>query len=293
MDMSVFMDQLDKPFAKGCLLLPEGVEVWKPKEKGTHAIVILPYKTTDSPYVPKGELFWMRDYYKWTNLPVQGHYINNRLTFKERNCAIEDEIRGVEFDEKHKPRCQRLCLMNVWFPDTDEVKLMDFSFANFAKPFISAYKYELEDPDNEYLKAFCDPAGPAMIRVGFVEDSVGKTKFYPAQHFKFKPYKAKDGSVAIPQEILAKVVDLDALLDRKTYETIQAEFNGATPFGEGKETEAPPKGRASTPAPAAETEEEAPASPPARKPPAKPKAEPKAPVVDDADPWDADDEDWN
>lgn len=270
-------DKFEKGKGSRCISVPKGVEFYKPKQDGeTIRIVFLPYETTQSRIVAPGDLYFITDYWQWNGLGEnqKGSCIDVDRTYGKK-CPIRNALQNFSGAEKDKPRSQHKVLANLWFPDTGEVKLIDYSYMTFWEPLYKDIKLSLKKDEERAAKgqkpkfpgldAFFDPAGPQVIEITFEEDSFGGSKFYKAVKFDYEPYENEDTNNAIPEEILAKALDLDAALNPMSYDEMVAKFiNGEGDDEEEiedevEDTPALPPAKATKPAPKDEEPEEKPA----------------------------------
>lgn len=254
---SSFADKLDDGKRMGCLNVPKGLEIYRPKTAETIRVVILPYVTTQCKFVDPGELFCMAVYYQWNGLGEnkKGSCVDVDRTYGKK-CPIRNELQNFSGPDKDKPRSQKKVLMNLWFPDTNEVKLLDFSYASLAEPLFKDIKIKAAKPKWAFVDQFYDPENPVVIEITFEEDTFNGNKFIKAAGFD---YEEHDGP--IPQSILDKAADLDLVPIVMSYDEMVAKFIDGTGEDEEVETEteeAPVK-KVSKPAPKDDEPEEKPA----------------------------------
>lgn len=238
-------DKFEKGKGSRCLSVPKGVEFYKPKSDGeTIRVVFLPYETTCSRIVEAGEIYFITDYWQWNGLGdnQKGSCIDVDRTYGKK-CPIRNALQSYSGAEKDKPRSQHKILANLWFPDTNEVKLIDYSYMTFWEPLYKDIKLSLkkdeeradrgQKPKFPGLDAFFDPAGPQVIEITFEEDSFGGSKYYKAVKFDYEPYDAE-----IPADILEKALDLDKCLNPLSYDEMVSKFiNGEEAEDEEAEDE--------------------------------------------------------
>lgn len=223
---------------------PKDVEVIKIKTACTMSVVVVPYVTSCSPVREPGQLYFTRDYYAYRNLGVEGkdRYFDCVRTFREK-CPIGDYIRANNIPNM---KSQRLGLMNLYVIERDgqpvnKLMLMDFSYANFTEQLITVAANKAKFPKYAFTKVFMDPKKGSVIDIAFEEGSYQGRSFYKATSFDFTPHNGFDGKMP---ELIKQAVDLDAALNKLSYEEAAEKFLiGAAPAAPpAKEPEAPAKG---------------------------------------------------
>lgn len=208
----------------GVLRVPKGLDIYRPDSEKTIRFMIVPYKATISPYADPGDLWYACVYWQWRNLGEggKGSCINLKKTFNKRD-AIAEALADYDGPKDAKPYSQRKALLNIYFPDTDELKIMDFSYANFIELVLENMKLKRKNnPDKYgYLAHFCDPQSPTLFQVTFKEGSYSGTKFFKAADFEYD-----QSEKPIPKAILQKAADLDAMLITMSYAEQAAAFLG-------------------------------------------------------------------
>lgn len=217
-------DKLDTASNVGVLQVPKGMDILRVQKAETLRFIIVPYTATESPYADAGELWYTRDYWIYRGLGAnqKGFCIDNKKTFGDR-CAITEALMDYAGDAAKKPKSQRKALLNVYLVDSDELKILDHSYAMFMGKLIENMKTKLKGKYEKYkfLEHFCDPKEPTIIDVTFKEESLNGHKYYEAADFE---YEASDDP--IPKAILEKAADLDKMLVRMSYAEVAATFLG-------------------------------------------------------------------
>lgn len=217
-------DKLDTGSNVGVLSVPKGIDIIRITKAETLRFIIVPYTATESPYADAGELWYTRDYWIYRGLGAnqKGFCLDNKKTFGER-CAITEALMDYDGEADKKPKSQRKALVNLYFPDTDELKIIDHSYAMFMGKLIESMKTKLKSKYEKYkfLEHFCDPKEPTIIDVTFKEESLNGHKYYEAADFE---YEASDDP--IPKAILEKAADLDKMLIKMSYAEVAATFLG-------------------------------------------------------------------
>ena len=264
----------------GCINVPRGMDIYYPKAEGDIQAVIVPYVTTECPIkgVKPGDLFYCRDYWRYRGLGAtkKEFCIDNKKTFGER-CAITESLANWGGELKDKPKSQRMCMFNLWFPDTDKMVLMEFSYANFAELLFEAVRKLAQRPKKAFVSTFADPVEGSLITFSWSEETFNGNKFYKAGAFEFEQHGGLDA------EVLKRAANLDKCLARMSYAEVSSMFLGEEDEDSEPEADIPPavvrKPVAKEPDPEPEVEEPKPA-PKAKKP--APKVE--EPVADEPEP---------
>jgi hypothetical protein len=212
----------------GVITVPRGLDLYRPKAEGEVTLIIVPYVTTDCPLksVKPGDMFYCRDYFVFRGLGAskKERCLDNKRTFNER-CAITESLADWAGDPKQKPRSQRMCLFNVYFPDSDKVMLMDFSYTNFAEALFEAVQLQAKRNGGKkaFIANFADPVEGSTITFSWKEDSYNGNKFFVASNFDF------DQHGGLSKDVLDKAANLDKALVRLTFSEVSAMFLGENP----------------------------------------------------------------
>jgi hypothetical protein len=225
------------------MTLPDGVEVWQPKE-GSHRIDIVPYEVgRGNPYADPGELYYERTVFVHRGIgPNNAGYV---CPAKEsgKPCPI-CEYRGElasdpEADQKLadqlKPKERQIWLVYVHKEPDKGVQLWEFSHWNFGRLLDKRRKRAEEDED--YIKDFDDPEAGATLKVDFDEERGAGYSFLVASSIDFKP--RRDG---LDEELLDHGICLDELLKVEPYDKLKAVLF-QTEEDEPEEEEESPKKR--------------------------------------------------
>lgn len=205
-----------------------------PKLKITKACtmeaVVIPYKTTCSPRVAPGKMYFFRDYYRHFDLGPAGKdsYFDCTQTFGEK-CPINDALAAAGV----KKRAQRMGLFNLYVLSIDgvplnELRIADHSYANFAERLFEAANQKKKRRGQEFAGNFADPRAGSIITFDWVEDTMKTTgtKFYIGATFDFVKHDGLDGEVA---KMMTQAVDLDAALNKLPYDEAKARFIDCIP----------------------------------------------------------------
>lgn len=207
----------------GCINVPRGMDVYYPKAEGDVQAIIVPYVTTDCPIkgVNPGDLFYCRDYWRYRGLGAtkKEFCIDNKKTFGER-CAITESLANFGGELKDKPKSQRMCLFNLYFPDSDKMVLMEFSYANFAELLFEAVRKLAQRPKKAFVSTFADPVEGSLITFSWSEETFNGNKFYKAGAFEFEQHGGLD------PEVLKRAANLDKCLAKMSYAEVSSMFLG-------------------------------------------------------------------
>lgn len=204
----------------GLLSVPKDIELWwpKPEETGPSRIVVLPYKTTASPYTQPGKPHYFRDYYVYRKLGADGNgrYFDCKRTFNEA-CPIGDALGSS------KPKSQRLALMNVLqVLDDDSVKhvVMDFSHFNFLTKLLDDIAAKIKKNEKKYghLRKFA--VAGTLIDFSWEIGEFDGSKYCYAAAFDYEPW---DGKI---EDWYPKAVNLDTVFNKMTYAAAQYRYFG-------------------------------------------------------------------
>lgn len=208
------------------LNLPKEVERIKIDRPMTITAVIVPYVSTASPYTAPGRLWFSRDYYQYKGLgpDKKSRCFDNIRTFGDTRCAIADAMAGLEGGLRRKS--QRMALFNMYVVEIDDTEvnklmLLDFSFANFAEVFNTERTNLSKRRGMEFVKDYLHYEKGCYITWTFTEHTFEKAKFYKAQTFTFAPHGGMGGKI---KQLIPNAVDLDAALNRLSYEEVKARF---------------------------------------------------------------------
>lgn len=210
-----------------CVQLPQGMELLKVKQAVTVSAIVIPYRTTKSPYTEPGKPWFMRDYYRYGGLgPDQkDYYFDMARTFNEK-CPIGDAYR----EQNVRKNSQRMALFNLFVLTIDgqnvnKHMIIDFSFANFAQQLGNA-KSAMAKRGKVHAERFMHPTQGAIITWDWLEKSFDGSKYFVANAFDFEPHNGLNGKVA---ELVNSAVDLDAALSPLSYEDAKTKFIYGSP----------------------------------------------------------------
>jgi hypothetical protein len=208
-----------------CVNTPKSHPRLKIEKECQMEMIIFPYRTTKSPRTQPGKLYYFRDYFKYNGLgPSQkDSYFDMAQTFGEP-CSIADAYQGMGT----KPRSQRMGLFNVFVLSIDDVPVnkpyvLDFSYANFAEKLFTASNTKKKRKGQEHAGFFADAKLGSILTFTWKEETMKTNgrKFFVASEFDFSPHNGLDGIVA---QNVAQAIDLDAALNKLSYEDAKAKF---------------------------------------------------------------------
>lgn len=219
--------------------LPKGTKRFKVEKECQMELVIVPYRTTCSPHVAPGKLYYTRDYYRFRGLgPSQkDSYFDSALSFGEK-CAITEALAGAGL----KTKSQRMTLMNVFVlsvngVDVNELQLMDYSYVNFTEKLFVAANTKKIRRGQEFVNTFPCHKNGSIITCAWHEKMMGKNKFFVAGEFDFVKHDGLDGKVAT---LMTAALDLDTMFNKLPYDEARRRFIDCVP--------SPPSGEGTKPA---------------------------------------------
>ena len=205
--------------------LPDGVELWEPKEKGKYLIDILPYETTSKCHPNEIDAGVV-----WYQYPFKVHHgmgASNKSvicpTSVGQKCPVCEEIARLskEYDKNEDTikslRPQRYVAFNILNPDDKDQVVI---FAMSVGKFYNALEKELQESDDEDIANFFDVTDSGKtLKVRFSEESYAGKKFLTASKIEFVDRDAMD-----EDEIFSKVVCLDEMFNVPDYASLKAIF---------------------------------------------------------------------
>jgi hypothetical protein len=230
--------------------VPKTIPRLKVKSACQMEVVVVPYKTTCSPRVAPGRMYFFRDYYRYHDLGPAGKdsYFDCAQTFNEK-CPITDSLQAAGI----KKRSQRMGMFNLFVlsvdgQPVDKLHILDLSYANFTKPLFEAANLKKKRRGQEHVGNFADPKAGSIIVFDWAEETMKTTgtKFFVGSAFDFIPHKGLDGQIA---KLMADALDLDAALNKLPYDEAKARFidclptKQATPPDTQKKEDAPARTR--------------------------------------------------
>jgi hypothetical protein len=169
-------DKVIKSGGKTTINIPDGVELFIPKEKSFRLDVILYEAGEGNPCCEPGEWYYERTYYTHRVGPDNKYMVCPAKTAGKPCPVCEERARiakdpdGDEDQLKDlRPSQRQLWLVRDRDDEDAGVKLFDFSFWNFGRN-LDDLRKEADD-DEEHISDFDDPDAGAILRVKFRESS--------------------------------------------------------------------------------------------------------------------------
>lgn len=226
--------------AASYLKVPKGMSIFQPKV-GIMLVDILPYEVgKGNPMAEEGSLYWERTFFVHRGIgPNQEMVICPARTLNQPCpiCEYRSRLSRSEDDEDIKEAStlnakerQVFNVINRKEPDKG-VQLWTTSFHTFGKE-LQAELTNADEQDHWDLFFTLDQG--YTLKIGFGEDSMGRSKFITADTIHFKDRKPLD-----EKDILDQVALLDDILIIKSYDELEALFTQS----QGKDKDDEPRGR--------------------------------------------------
>jgi hypothetical protein len=169
-------DKVIKSGGKTTINIPDGVELFVPKEKSFRLDIILYEAGEGNPCCEPGEWYYERTYYTHRVGPDNKYMVCPAKT-ASKPCPVCEERARIAKDpdgDEDQLKALRPSQRQLWLVrDRDDedagVKLFDFSFWNFGRN-LDDLRKEADD-DEEHISDFDDPDAGAVLRVKFRESS--------------------------------------------------------------------------------------------------------------------------
>lgn len=205
------------------LSLPEGVDLWQPKE-ASYRIDIVPYEVGEgNPYASRGEWYYERTYYAHYGIgPNRSTYVCLAKTFG-KPCPICEYLagldRGVPEDKEQigKMKWKERQLWLVYDHKQEDKGIQLFEVSNFCFGKLLDRKRNRAEADEPHIIDFDDPAAGSTLKVDFTDERAEGFTYLKADSIDFKP--RPDG---LPEELLDHGVCLDDLLKIEPYDKLKA-----------------------------------------------------------------------
>ena len=231
------------------LLLPEGVEIFKPKKEGKYRFNIIPYvagkKNRDT---EAGELDY--EFTFWIHTVGEGDDRKSIVCPKKtygRPCPICEEVERLSKnyvenqDEIKAMKAKQRQLFNIVDARDEENKIQIYEtsyFKGFGEMLDKRLRNFDEDDDEDY-RDFADIPGGRTLKVTFAEETFNNNKFFAPSSIDFVARKEE-----LPDSIIDKAVVLDSCLKVLDYEQILKLIAGTQDEDEDEEeTREQPKAR--------------------------------------------------
>ena len=216
-------------FERTSIMLPENMEMFKPKAGKNYRVDIIPYVVGEgNPLANEGEPYYERTYFRHQGIG-SGEDAYNCLheTFKDKCPICEYRAKAASKGTLDKDSLKDLApkerqLFNVFDhgePDKG-VQLWEVSFHNFGK--LLDVRVKSRDEDEDYIKFwwFSDAKRKGCtLKLTVTEESMGERQFPKVTAIDFKPRKAP-----LSDEILEQASCLDELLIQTPYDKLKAIF---------------------------------------------------------------------
>ena len=271
-------DKRQKQHAGGgewdAIVLPEGIEVFKPEDGKTYRLDVIPYIVgPNNPNADEGDEYFEMSYFVYNNLgPDERKAVAVAKQYGDPDpvAELEAEMRRKGMDYKQRsdylPKPRQLFLVYDHAAADKGVQLFEGARGTFGELLDAQIKQA--DADEDHITNFDDPEAGATLKVTFKGKNIGQPNPWvkaEAISFKARPDGLED------MDLLDHGVVLDALVKRPTYDEIKQILEGTAapkpkPGGddeEGEEPEEKPKRRRrkKEPEPEPEPEDEAPEGP--------------------------------
>lgn len=207
------------------LMLPDNVEVFKPKKEGNVRFNIIPYVAgKNNRDADPGELDY--EFTFWTHTIGEGDDRRTIVCPKKtygKPCPICEEVERlsknyVENQEEIKAiKAKQRQLFNIVDARDEENKIQvyDTSYFKGFGEMLDKRLRNFDDEDDEDYRDFADIPGGRTLKVMFAEDTFGGRKFFAPSSIDFVARKEE-----LDESIIDKAVCLDSCLKVLDYEQI-------------------------------------------------------------------------
>jgi hypothetical protein len=210
------------------LSIPEGVEIFQPKE-GTVRFDIVPFEAgKGNPYAKEGEWYYERTFYTHGRVgPNNESYVCLAKTAgkpcpicEHRARLASDPDEGNEkLIKSLKPKERQLFLIHVVKRDEDggKVMLYESSFHTFGK--LLDKKRQDAEEDEPHISNFDDEKAGSTLKVSYSEEDAGGYTFLDAYSIEFKPRPN-----GLDSELLDHGICLDDVVKLLPYDELKRLF---------------------------------------------------------------------
>lgn len=207
------------------LMLPDNVEVFKPKKEGNVRFNIIPYVAgKNNRDADPGELDY--EFTFWTHTIGEGDDRRTIVCPKKtygKPCPICEEVERlsknyVENQEEIKAiKAKQRQLFNIVDArdEEDKIQVYDTSYFKGFGEMLDKRLRNFDDEDDEDYRDFADIPGGRTLKVMFAEDTFGGRKFFAPSSIDFVARKEE-----LDDSIIDKAVCLDSCLKVLDYEQI-------------------------------------------------------------------------
>ena len=234
------------------LMLPEGVEVFKPKKEGNVRFNIIPYIAgKHNRDAEAGELDY--EFTFWIHTVGDGDDRKSIVCPKKtygRPCPICEEVERLSKnyvenqDEIKAIKAKQRQLFNIIDARDEENKIQIYE-TSYYKGFGELLDKRLrnfDDEDDEDFRDFADIPGGRTLKVNFTEETFDKRKFFAPSSIDFVTRKEE-----LPESVIDDAVCLDSCLKVLEYDQIVKLIAGTVDEDEEEEDEGKDKERKAKP----------------------------------------------
>jgi len=230
------------------LMLPDNVEVFKPKKEGNVRFNIIPYVAgKNNRDADPGELDF--EFTFWTHTIGEGDDRRTIVCPKKtygKPCPICEEVERlsknyVENQEEIKAiKAKQRQLFNIVDARDEEnkIQIYDTSYFKGFGELLDKRLRNFDDEDDEDFRDFADIPGGRTLKVMFAEDTFGGRKFFAPSSIDFVARKEE-----LDENIIDKAVCLDSCLKVLDYDQIVKLIAGTQDEPEDEEEEKEDKKR--------------------------------------------------
>lgn len=224
------------------LMLPDNVEVFKPKKEGNVRFNIIPYVAgKNNRDADPGELDF--EFTFWTHTIGEGDDRRTIVCPKKtygKPCPICEEVERlsknyVENQEEIKAiKAKQRQLFNIVDARDEEnkIQIYDTSYFKGFGELLDKRLRNFDDEDDEDFRDFADIPGGRTLKVMFAEDTFGGRKFFAPSSIDFVARKEE-----LDESIIDKAVCLDSCLKVLDYDQIVKLIAGTQDEPEDEEEE--------------------------------------------------------
>jgi len=224
------------------LMLPDNVEVFKPKKEGNVRFNIIPYVAgKNNRDADPGELDF--EFTFWTHTIGEGDDRRTIVCPKKtygKPCPICEEVERlsknyVENQEEIKAiKAKQRQLFNIVDARDEEnkIQIYDTSYFKGFGELLDKRLRNFDDEDDEDFRDFADIPGGRTLKVMFAEDTFGGRKFFAPSSIDFVARKEE-----LDESIIDKAVCLDSCLKVLDYDQILKLIAGTQDEPEDEEEE--------------------------------------------------------
>lgn len=228
----------------GCIVLPEGVELFK--HTARNIIDIVPYKisVTNSPNGQPGDIWDELEYWVHRNIGPEEKMVvcpkktlGKRCPICERATQMSEDRNANEDDVKALWPKRRTLYNVVDVSGNDEaIMVWDISYHLFARQLDE----ELDNDEANEYSGYAELQGGMTLKVRMNEETFGSNKFFKTSRIDF------DSREDYNEDILEETVDLDACLKVMEFDALEAMFLGTDNEPSTEEVPADPPPTASS-----------------------------------------------